>query len=165
MSWIYYRKRQSFSQIIKKSDIVVRTAARIQQPVYLRNGLIRYNRFLSSTLLLWVKYQKSYSQSVCSTLRKLLYTYFSFPVHEKVYFNHAGNHRVSIISNFSSQSQLLKISYPSYVQGAKQWGTSPRSGEKKRSPKLETRISYTSSLGNFPSRPVQQIISKKLAQG
>ena len=36
------------------------------------------------------------------------------------YFNHAGNHRVSIISNFSSQSQLLKISYPSYVQGAKQ---------------------------------------------
>ena len=36
----------------KKSDIVVHTAACIQQPVYLRNGLIRHKRFLSSTLLL-----------------------------------------------------------------------------------------------------------------
>ena len=35
---------------------------------------------------------------------EILYTYFSFPDHEKVYFNHAGNHRVSIISNFSSVS-------------------------------------------------------------
>ena len=73
------------------------------------------------------------------------------------YFNHAGNHRVSIISNFSSQSQLLKISYPSYVRAAKQCSTSPPSGEKKRSPKLETRISNT-------LWPVQQRISKKLTQ-